>query len=290
MKKTLILCLFFIPLHGIEERQTPPPFRGNFARKIVPSNTFAFGQNIFDKNTWVVYPTLTQCSGENSSDISLIPSFIYAPTDSFSIYTGLPIILKQKSDSETQRGIGDLFVSLEYAVINQSGDNYQNMVTIVGNIGLPTTRLSTTSDFIQTCTSNDDSVTNFFVGATASHISVRWYVYASTGATFNTKKNGTHPGNFFLYEAGVGINLGNPWNIDSMGLIEFNGIYTKKTSMCDVDDKNTGGNLIYIGPTFCFSGDRWLFSGGIQAAAVQQVNGDQDKARFRSAVQLIFIF
>ena len=121
MKKKLTFVIIFylyIPLFGgIEERETSPPFRGNFAHTMTPDTTFGFGQNIFEKNSFLFYPLYTQLSGKDFSTIQLTPSFVYAVTDSLSLYAGLPIIVKQKNDGCTQRGIGNLFAQLEYAIL-----------------------------------------------------------------------------------------------------------------------------------------------------------------------------
>ena len=172
---------------------------------------------------------------------------------------------------------------------NQTTADTQNMATIVGNIALPTTHLSMPCDCIQTCTS-PVAPTSFFIGATASHVSTRWYLYGSAGSTFSTKKHAIKPGTSFFYQAGIGANLGNPFGVSAMALLEGNGIYTQKNTIDSQPNDHSGGNIFYIGPSLCFSGNRWLASGGIQAPAFQHLHGIQNKTHFRTALQILILF
>lgn len=279
MLATVCNTLLFAP--EISEEST-----GNFAHKRIPATTFGFGQNIFAKNEFVAYAKFDQVSYTNGSLLQLVPSFVYGLRDSLSLQVGLPLILKSKTDSETQRGIGDLFATLEYAFFSKTTPQAQTMATVVGNVTFPTTHLSHACDYSITTTAH----TNFFVGATASHATPRWYGYISSGATLFLKKDEKQPGTIILYEGGIGMNLGNPWGISTLGNIEANGVLTKKDTEHGQSDATTGSNLIFVGPTLSITGDRWSISGGVQIPLYQRLNGMQSKTKFRSTLIINILF
>ena len=291
MKRLIFVITLLIPFvsHAAkEEIESPsPPEIGNFAHTFSPFSTFAFGQNIFVKNTFLFYPSLFQCAGKNFTSIELTPAVLYSPTDSFSVYAGLPIVLKDTSDGVTQRGIGDFFFQCEYALIDHSTTHAENMLTIVGNVAAPTTHLST-SDCIQTTTNY--AATSFFLGTTMCRISVQSYMYASLGATLHTKKHDVRSGANILYEAGVGLNIASTNKVTIVGLLECNGEYSLKDSVDHCKDPDTGGNIIYLGPTLSLTSNRWVVTGGIQIPVVQHLNGTQDKTRYRTSLQVALGF
>lgn len=275
------ICTIPLAASEITEKST-----GNFAHKITPATTFGIGQNIFEKNAIVAYVEFDQLSYKDDSFMQLVPSFIYAFSDSLSFYTGLPILLKQKKGEDTQRGIGNLFAELEYAFFNKTTPQAFTRGTILGNITFPTTHFSHSCDYQTTTTAHG----SFFVGATLSHTSTRWYGYLSGGARFFLEKNDVKSGSSFLYEGGIGMNLSNPWGITALGVIEANGILTKKDTRDCQENNNTGSNLIFVGPSVCFTGNRWLISGGIQVPLYQNLNGIQSETRFRSALIMNIVF
>ncbi len=277
----LIVCFLYTSALAIEDRIEPPshPKKGNFSHAINPGNTFAFGQNIVTKGALDIYPTFNACKGEDFSYVAITPSIIYGLSNRCSFYVGLPIVAHQKnSDQKVQRGVENLFAQIEYALYLNNTELSQNMITIVGNVGLPTEHLSydhcTTSTHIPT-------VTTFFGGMTASHISVYWYLYASLGATAFLPKNHIWQRYELLYEWGLGRVITTTRRTTIMGLLEFNGIYTARTKICDVDYGNSGGNIIYIGPSLCITSDTCYMSAGIQGPLFQSWHGTQGKQTYR---------
>lgn len=293
MRSFRIFIFLSLPLQAAfteRQKKSKPVHKGNFLYAILPGNTFAFGQNIFEKKTLVFYPTFSQLAGKDSSTIKFFPAFIYAFTNDLSLYVGLPIVPKDKENSCTLRGIGSMFVQLEYAFINQTTSSAQNLATIVANIGLPTTHLSPKScDMLSTC-SNTSAPTSFFIGTTASRTAINWYVYGTLGAQFNTTKNDFKPGTELFYQFGIGHFIANIGRCCATGILECNGIWTQKDTSCNTKDENSGGHLFYIGPTISFSANRWSLSGGIQAAAIQRLNGCQNKNHYRTQIQATWVF
>jgi hypothetical protein len=266
------------------------PSRGNFAHRMAPGTTFGFGQNILEANHVYWYPYFQQQAGMATNQIEIVPAILYMFSDSLSLYMGLPLLLQQKNNDCSQRGVENLFVQGEYVFIDYTARDVEYMGTLVANVSLPTTHLSTHCSCLQTTTLTATAPTSFFIGVTASRLSEKWYLYGSAGTTLSTTKDHTTLGAIVYYQWGVGRNLGNPGGITTLGSIEFNGIYSRPDMMCDTKDKNSGGNIIYIGPTLCLTGDHWFLSGGIQAATVQQLNGIQNKTHYRTLLQLIFQF
>ena len=292
MKQFIFIGTFLLATfsHAMPEDIGPvsPPREGNFAHDQLPFTTFSFGQNIFDKNTFLIYPFFSQCVGKNFSEVELLPAFLYAFTDSFSLYVELPLILKDKSDGVTRRGIGNLFAQCEYALIEHSSLEAESLVTVVGGIEFPTTHLSVAHDCIQTDTNY--TATGFFLGTTVSRLSEKLYVYASTGATFYMEKHGVRSGTSIAYEWGIGSNLGVTKFFTFTGILEFSGIYTLKDSVNHCKDCDTGGNILFVGPSLSITGDWLVLTGGIQWPLIQSLNGEQDKTKYKSAFQLAISF
>ena len=66
-------------------------------------------------------------------------------------------------------------------------------------------------------------------------------------------------------------------------MIEVDGAYRQRSSVCNVIDCNSGGNTIIVGPSPFFSTQRFEMDGGIAAVAHEHLFGVQSKTHFVAA-------
>lgn len=255
---------------------------GNFANERKPVTNFGFGQNITTKNNLIIYESFAQQKSSEENYITLSPEFLYGITNELSFFINIPIFLKLHTQHVNSSGIGDLLTQLEYAWFIKRTLDWQIQSTLVTNITFPTGAVVASSSAIRHPSTGYGAL-SFFVGFTASYLSPAWYLFISDGGIITkTGPNGHKVGNTFLYQFGGGYNLGNPDNITLLLLLEFNGIFAKPNKNCGKPEANSGGNIIYVGPSIYASRHRWVVEAGIQLPLIQHNKGIQPKQKFRS--------
>ena len=117
------------------------------------------------------------------------------------------------------------------------------------------------------------------MGLTASHLATEWYYYASPAVLLTTKHdNNTKFGNQVIYQAGFGKNIAySPDNWIFMWMIELSGLYAQKRRIDGIIDQNSGGNVVFLGPSLWFSTERLIVQGGIAPVIYEHLFGDQPK-------------
>ncbi|HSC24603.1 MAG TPA: hypothetical protein VLB80_00090, partial [Candidatus Babeliales bacterium] len=234
---------------------------GNFSLPVSqqPGPLIAFGQNIVDKGEWLVLTRVDQLKAHKKSFIEVAPSVIYGINDTISLFIELPIATKFQLNNNVARGIGDLLVQCEGVVYAKETAIMANVITLVGNIGLPTSSAHT-----EPLIGLGGGSTTVFFGFTASHTGQDWYYFVSSGANLTTSRKGTKFGNQFLYEGGISKNI--CYKVDSWifnGMIEFDGIYKQRDKINRVIDGNSGGNQLFFYPSLWFSTQRFLGQFGV---------------------------
>lgn len=283
--KKILLILNFISLntnyHNISET---PLSIGNFLNIRKPITNFGFGQNITYKDALIIYANIADQQGQCERVLTYSPEMLYGFTDYSSIYATIPIIMDlDLKDNASQSGIGDLLIQYEHAFFQCSDLHNFNQATIVLNMTFPTGVVTKTSSAIRKPATGFGAV-SFFIGFTASHLDKNWYAYISDGGIITTKKDCNKVGNTFFYQFGAGYNLGNPCDSTLDILLEFNGIFTKPNLTNNQPDPNSGGNIIYLGPSLYLTYSTWVIEGGIQWPILQHMRGNQDPQRFRIQV------
>lgn len=305
----LVLILFAIPASVNSGNAQASSKKGNFANSVTPITVFGFGQDIINRNQWYLFMTATQRKGYNNNTILFYPSFIYGFTNYCSLYVAIPTFPKVKIGKEQKGGLSNVIAQLEYALYQEKAEELTTQISILGSIGFPTTTFSNKyfnlKNFIEARNSFE-----YFLGGTASYLSANIYAYASLGNWFKayTTMNSTSTtidmlstcsteqhirvknGNIFLYQFGIGHNLGNPWGTTLLGSIECNGYYEKRDTIKGVPTENSGGNTILLGPTLCMSTSHWLVQAGVLLPALQKLNGNQPQTRYVLQFDAAFIF
>jgi hypothetical protein len=196
---------------------------------------------------------------------------LYGITDNLALLFNIPVATSYRDGSAYARGLGDLYLQLEYAFWSKDHDTSSDMATVVGSIIAPS---GSTSGAV----SIGSGGPSIFLGTTYSHMGLYWYYYGAVGGVITTKhatQYGTQDGNSVTYQWGVGRNIGNPFGGIAMCILEFTGEYAKQDTVNGRIDKNSGSNSLYVGPSFWFSTPRTISQFGIVFPIVQQLNGQQ---------------
>lgn len=258
-----------------KDKESGPPRIGNFAlpSSQQPAALFGFGGNIIDEGEIQLILFADDFIGDEKTTIDLIPSVLFAITDSCSIYFNFPFTPLLKNESHRSRGLEDFFIQLEYAFYNKKTYAYTDQATIVGNITLPTgsVRKDPPTGF---------GSTGFFLGGTYYRTLVNWLFFTSHGATLTTTNRKTKIGDQFFYQFGLGRNMPSPEGWIYAWLLEVDGQYSQRNNIRGKIDKNSGGNVIYVTPSLWCSSKNILWQFGVSFPINQNLYGHQKKVNY----------
>ena len=238
-----------------------------------PSPTFSFGQNIIDKNDTILDQRLTQYKAPNMDFLQTSSNIFYGITDKFVFVAGVPYILRFKQGNQKSSGLGDVFLDMEYAFYQYQTKTATNQMTIVGSASLDTAAQGKRPSL-------RTSPTSIFIGTTASHLAVDWYLFTSYGIWLPVSRAPTLLGTQFLYEYGIGHNLGNPFGGILLGLLEINGVYT------ELNNATSKTNILFVGPSLFFSTKHLTIQAGIQWVTAQTATNPQDRVSWRAVFSI----
>ncbi len=272
----MFVLLFSVAGHTQPKDDVRPIKIGNFENQGLPFPSFGFGQFVLAKNQIAPFMTVFSEKGKHQNQTIIYPEVVYGITNSLSVLVSLPIITNINNAIRKTQGVGDLQVEFEYMFYKKATELILNRITFVTDINLPTGHFSTTLT-----PSTGFGAVSLFFGVTASHLSADWYAYLAPGMIVTTPTKNTKAGCTVLYEGGVGRNLGNPGGITLTGMLEFNGVYVQKDTICCTSNPNSGGNTIFLGPTLYSSFKNIQILGGVQFPVYQHLNGIQGKQKYR---------
>lgn len=246
-----------------------------------PGPLFSFGQNILDKSDLITAQTLIATQGKNQSYTAFTSDLFYGISDSTSVFFRVPVALNFKQNHNQSSGIQDILVQLEHAYY-QYEDKEKNCAftaTIVGDITFPTgspTRQPTLTN----------KTVSFFLGATASYVDTYWYTFASQGVVLIPPHNKTKMGSQFLYEFGLGHNLGNNDNLIILALLELNGIYSNTDEHLGRTHFSSKGNIIFFGPVLSVTSEHCYIQAGFQPVVYQKQENRRDNLSYRGGLYI----
>lgn len=263
-----------------------PPRIGNFALPLSQQlgPLVSFGQNIIKKNQTQIFFFANDTVGVDRYEVDVIPAFLYAFTDSSSIYFVVPIGVSLKNKNNYSSGLQDAAMQFEYAFYSKSTSEFVDSATFVTNMTFPTG-----SPDKQPPTGFGSP--SFFLGATYSRTYVDWYGFTSHGVILTTSADDTKFGNQFFYQFGLARNI---LTIDSKWIFalmaEFDGTYFEKNLMHGMIDPNSGGNIALITPSLWISSKKLIFQGGVGFPLYQHWNGNQTNTKYLLITSLGWTF
>lgn len=248
------------------------------------SHLFSSAANIVDAHDLLAV-TYSYCwIGHKKKYLSVVPAVLYGVSNDFSIFLNIPIAALNKICTERSSGIEDIFVQAEYAYFRKETERSSLVGTVVGALYLPTG------------STHKDPVTGFggpgfLLGTTMSYTAVNWYWFLSPFVLLNTTHHNTHFGNQFLYQAGIGRNIiSKPDNYIMALIVGLFGVNYQKDTIKGCVDRNSGGNVCYVGPSWWFSTRRFVSQTGIVFAVAQHLQGHQQKDKYIFGIDLRWKF
>lgn len=270
---TSILFFFSFRCEASEEQQ-PPPI-GNFALPLSqePGALVSFGENILAKNETQLFLLPDDYAGVDKHFIDLVPSVLYGITDKFSIFINTPYAASYQMGQQKSSGFEDAFPQLEYAFYNKSTSRFVDQATLVANVTVPTG---------STLKSPPTGVgsPSFFLGSTFSRTYVNWFVFGSPGAVFTTAKDNTQYGDNYLYQFGFGRNITVTHGWLLAWMTEIDGTYMQRNRIVGAIDPNSGGNVVYVTPSFWASTKKFIFQLGAGLPVTQNLYGNQTRETY----------
>lgn len=256
---------------------------GNFAlpSSQQPGPLIGFGQNMLDKGDLQLFSYVDYLKGRNKEFTEIIPTILYGFTQDFSIYLQAPIAAKFKEDGTVFRGIQEILIQFEYSFYNRSTLTETNQISLVTNIAL-------TPDSVTKNIRRGLATTNFFLGFTASHMGTSWYPFMSIGTILTTRDSDkTKYGNQLLYEFGLSRNI---FYVEDKYIVnwmlELDGFYKQKDTVCGLIDPNSGSNTILFGPSMWFSSQRITAQAGISWVIFEKLSGVQNPNKYYIAIDI----
>ena len=253
-------------------KDSDPLEKGNFALLISqqPGPLVSFGENIVDKGTAQLFVMGDAFIGHNNYLTDITPGFLYGIRDDLSIFLNVPFSPGNKDGTAHSSGFEDVFAQLEYAYFTQEDEDIVQQGTLVASIAFPTGSISKQPP-------TGFGSTSFFIGTTYSYMKPDWFFFTSPGAVLMTSRHGTKAGNEFFYQGGLGRNIPSPDGWIFAWMIELDGTYTWKNRIKGTTDSNSGGNVIYITPSFWASSKNLILQLGVGYPVLQHLNGHQSK-------------
>jgi len=262
-------------LFGADANTASSCTTGNFSLPFSqqPSPLLSFGENILGRNQAQVLFFGDDFIDEDQHFVDLIPQILYGITDSFSVFFNLPIAASYKANQNHSSGLEDLFVQFEYALFTGQYPCAVDQVTLVFNTSFPTgsTQKKPTTGF---------GAVAYFVGTTYNRTWENWYVFTSYGAELPMSHQGTQFGNQFLYQFGFGRNIATPKGWILAWMTEITGTFSARNQIQGKTDPNSGGNVVYLTPSFWASSTDWILQIGFGFAVQQNLFGIQNRDKY----------
>lgn len=244
-----------------------------------PGPLLGLGENIIDEGESQFFLYCDDFLGRKKFFIDVVPSYLYGITDNLSVSINFPIAPKYGDGPFYSSGLQDFFAQFEYAYYNKNTKTYTDQATVLGSF------------FVTTGSNRKAPNTGFgpcfFLGGTYSRTGIEWFGFTSVGAIITGRLHGDKGGNNYFYECGFGRNIcymPEKWIFSWM--VEINGLYTEKNIATYRINPDSGGNVIYINPSLWYSTKEIIVQLGFGYAAIQHVNGWQNKEGFLALLNI----
>ncbi len=227
---------------------------------------------------------------EKEKDFVLHKEIIYGITEDLAVTLALSYVLDRKLDAEgiekSSSGLSDTSLRVKYRFWRRDRPGIQDSAAFIIGIKFPmgdadkSPRLGSGS-------------TDFLFGLAAARESLLWYYFGDIRYRLNTRESsGLKVGDRFFADVAMGIR---PWPAkylkpDLVVLVELNWETSMRNEFDGLDVKDSGGNLLFISPSFFLTYRNWAVKGGVQIPLYQNLYGNQpgEDYRFKLAVEIHF--
>ncbi len=267
----LLLMGVFSNLHAKQEKEAVEQVKeGNFLLPLSqqPSPLFSLGQNVVEKGDCMAFVAALPFFGPKKHSVFVVPYLLYGINDSCSIALGAPFA---SIKDDCFKGLGDIFAQIEYAFYEARKPRSTYQATILTALYLPTGSTKSGTPALGA------GAPSFLFGGTFSYYSPDWLWFLSAGGNLETKGRRLRAGSNFLYQGGFGKNITTHKGWIFTWMIELDGIYTTRDQFCSMTVRNSGGNVLFLTPSFWASSERFIAQAGITLLPVQHLFGCQTR-------------
>jgi hypothetical protein len=294
IKRGILFLSMFHYIHPHSPIFEPKPLAlGNFAlpTALMPSPLFSVGQNIVDKGDVVGYLNPILLRGKNEKKFFYNEWYaLLGITNQLSVFILFPVPVINEEAQLRTTGFGDIIVQGEYAFYTKSDYHCVNQATAIATIYLPSGILEPVkSGFSQHAPFTGFGSTAFFLGGTWSRTTTDWYSFISGGTLITTSHTNNKVGNSLSYQAGIGKNLGYRTDKVLTAMLEYTGISFKRDTLMGHIDRDSGGTVMYLGPSLYLATQNTIFQMGFQIPFYQKLNGNQAKNSFLISVSFAWL-
>lgn len=210
---------------------------------------------------------------------------IYGVTENLSLTLEIPYLIEKEEDNENSEGLGDLNLRTKYQLFRKDTLGAQDKLSLIYGLKFPT------GDEDKTPSLGSGSLDHLF-GASIGHESTTLYGFATARYRLKTDSGGLDKGDQVLIDIAFGFR---PWirpykSWDFVMLLENSYIWTGRNERDGITQNNTGGQKLFIGPTFLWSIRNIMVKGGIQFSVWEDLNGSQEDTDFRSTIAVEYHF
>lgn len=275
----LLLCLipFVASSHEVDNKIPP---EGNFSLEASqqPGPFFSFGQNIIDKNQSQLFVDENFLK-LNQAHFTALPILgLYQISKNASLLAVLPFNLDFRVSDHHSSGLGDIDLQGEYAIYRRTTSTHTKQMTVVTGITFPTGSFKKNPP-------TGFGTSSFFLGATYNETYVNWLWFISPGFVTFKKQSNFEWGDQILYQLGMGkVIKSKPNAYIFSGLLEIDGLYLEKNKISGIVQNNSGGNIIWIGPSLWFSTKNLISQIGVEFPLSQQLNGNQPRIEYLASL------
>ncbi len=284
-----------------------------------PSPLFSFGLQIAEKGNFIVSETFYDLKFHQSNLFEAITEIFYQPEKDFSLFLLIPAVrtpppppppsppkppsksslfnssiisaditthsmhvstsktASAKAKSKTR--LGRVTFEAEYAYYLELQKTYSLIGTIFATVQTPGQGFATID------------AASFLLGTTGGFQTFDWTGFVVTAVALPlTRFQGVKEGKVVLYNIGLAYDFANPPGWILAGQLELNGVYSRPNKKNGITVPNTGGNVVFLGPSL-FASNRYLsMQAGIQFAVAQKLRGKQDRAKFQATARIAYTF
>lgn len=281
-------------LWDVPTRDIKPLPIGNFALStaLMPSPLFSLGQNIVDRGDVVGYISPNILHGKQDKNFFYNEIYtLFGISNSLSFFILFPVPAIYEQEQVKVSGFGDIIMQAEYAFYNRSDYHSLTQATAVASLFLPSGVFDATQIDILSHHAPFIGLgsTGFFVGGTWSRTTYDWYTFISGGSLLTTAHNENKIGRSLFYQAGIGRNLTYYDDKILMAMLEFDGISFKRDRLQGVINPDSGGTIMYLGPSFYLATTNTIFQMGFQIPCYQKLNGTQAKNSFLISISFAWL-
>lgn len=256
----LIIAVFlFSRLYARTEDNTPQLKEGNLALSASqqPGPLFSYGQNIVERGDVQLINYVDWYHGKNTDLVHYIPGILYGINDDLSLYFNIPVVPLLRIGDTRSSGMQDVYVQGEYAFYNNDTYTSSTQATMLAALYLPTGSPSKNPP-------TGVGAPSFFIGATASYMSIAWYLYAALSGIITTSNGEQQFGNTLFYQAGIGRNIiGNADGWIVTPILELSGTQHGQDMVGQAVTIGSHNSAIFVGPSVWISSKKIYIQTGL---------------------------